>query len=73
MGGVKIITTSHELAKELLNKPNDFLTATLNNKEYAVECYQRKATHANLDDGIVHLTLKLCPNEVGNIVRRGVL
>lgn len=61
------VITSHALAKELLNKPDGFLTATHGEKEFVIESYQRKATHANIDDYVIHWTLNL--HESGNISR----
>ena len=63
------ISTSHALARELLNKPDGFLTATLGDREYIIEGYSRKATHANIDDGITYLTLNLRDGGHGNIKR----
>lgn len=63
------ISTSHELARELLNKSDDFITATLGDREYVIETYKRKATHANIDDGITHWTLVLRDGGQGNIKR----
>lgn len=63
------IGTSHALARELLNKPDNFLTATLGDREYIIEDYQRKATHANMDDGVTHWTLNLRDGGRGNIKR----
>lgn len=63
------ISTSHMLARELLNKPDNFLTATIGDREYIIESYQRKATHANMDDGVTHWTLNLRDGGQGNIKR----
>lgn len=60
---------SHLLARELLSKPDDFITATIGDKEYIVESYQRRKTHANIDDGIYHWTLNLRDGGQGNIKR----
>lgn len=60
---------SHLLARELLSKPDDFITATIGDKEYIIESYQRKQTHANIDDGIYHWTLNLRDGGQGNIKR----
>lgn len=57
------------LAKELLSKPNGFLTATYGNKELIIENYKRKATHANIDDYVTHWTLNLRDGGNGNIKR----
>ena len=51
--------TSHALARELLNKPDGFITATHGNGEYIIESYQRVATHANKDDTCMYWTLNL--------------
>lgn len=63
------ICTSHALARELLSKPDNFLTATLDGREYVIEDYKRTATHANMDDGVVHYTLNLRDGGQGNIKR----
>ena len=47
------------LAKELLSKPDGFITATFGEEEYIIENYQRKSTHANLDDISMYWTLNL--------------
>lgn len=62
------INTSHSLAHELHNKPDDFITATIGEKEYVIENVKRVPTHVNVDDGVTHLTLQLkeCG---GNIIR----
>lgn len=57
------------LAKELLSKPDGFITATFGEEEYVIGSYQRKATHANLDDGVMYWTLNLHDGEKGNIKR----
>ena len=38
------------------------------NKEYVIGNTKRVATHANIDDGVTHLTLQLRECE-GNIIR----
>jgi len=55
------------LAKELLNRPNDFITVTYNNEEYVISSIQRVATHANDDDTVTHLTLNLRYGGNGNL------
>lgn len=57
------------LARELLIKPDDFITATIGDREYIIESYQRKSTHANIDDGVMHWTLNLRDCEQGNVKR----
>ena len=63
------ICTSHALARELLNKPDGFLTATLGDREYVISDYKRIATHANTDVGVTHWTLNLRVGGRGNIKR----
>lgn len=63
------IVTSHSLARELLNKPDTFLTATDGEYEYVIENFTRIHTHANFDDEVTHLMLQLRKTEGGNIVR----
>lgn len=63
------VSTSHALAKELLSKPDGFITATHDNQELVIESYQRKATHANIDDSVTHWTLNLRDGGKGNIKR----
>ena len=50
------------------NRPDDFVTATIGEKEYVIEKIKRVATHANIDDNVTHLTLQLRECE-GNIIR----
>lgn len=61
------------LARELLSKPDDFITATYEDengeKEFVIETYKRKATHANADDGVIHWTLVLHDGGQGNLKR----
>ena len=63
------ISTSHELAKELLNKPDSFITAIIGEKEYVIENIKRIATHANVDDSVTHWVLNLRDGGDGNIKR----
>lgn len=65
----EIISTSHALAKELLNKPDGFITATLGDEEYVISSAQRVATHANIDDSVTHWTLNLRDGGKGNLKR----
>lgn len=57
------------LAKELLNKPDDFITATLGEEEYVISSIQRKTTCANVDDSVTHWTLNLRDGGKGNLKR----
>ena len=62
------LNTSHKVAKELLSKPDNFLTVTVNNREYSIKTIKNMRTHANIDDGVMHKTL-VCDELTGNIVR----
>ena len=62
------ITKSHDLADELKNKPNGFITATFGEKEYVIKNYQKVKSCANSDDSTTHWTLQLKECE-GNIIR----
>lgn len=66
---LEIISTSHALAKELLSKPDSFITATLGEKEYVISNIQRVPTHANIDDSVTHWTLNLRNGGNGNLKR----
>ena len=60
--------TSHALARDLLSKPDGFITAMHKEKEFVIGNTKRVATHANTDDSVMHWTLKLKECE-GNIIR----
>lgn len=62
------ITTTHQLGKELLSKQDDYITITIGDREYSIDHIKRIRTHANKDDGVMHLTL-VCDELYGNIVR----
>ena len=57
------------LARELLSKPDGFITATYGDEEFIIENFSRVATHANIDDSIMHWTLNLRDGGSGNIKR----
>ncbi|MBD5487303.1 MAG: hypothetical protein HDR13_00690 [Lachnospiraceae bacterium] len=57
------------MARELLNKPDGFITATLGEEEYVISNTQRVATHANIDDSVTHWTLNLRDGGNGNLKR----
>lgn len=57
------------LAKELLSKPDGFITATYGGEELIIENFSRIATHANIDDSVTHWTLNLRDGGSGNIKR----
>lgn len=57
------------MARELLSKPDGFITATLGEREYVINDTKRIATHANIDDKITHWTLNLRDGGNGNIKR----
>lgn len=61
--------TTHQLAKELLNKPDGFLTATNGEEEYVINSIRRIPTHANIDDTVTYWTLNLQNGGEGNIKR----
>lgn len=63
------ISTSHMLARELLSKPDGFITATYGNEELVIEDFSRISTHANIDDSVMHWTLNLRDGGKGNIKR----
>lgn len=62
------IYRSYQLANELKDKSDDFITASVGEKEYVIQSVRRVPTHANIDDGVTHLTLQLKECE-GNIIR----
>lgn len=64
ISGIKM--TTHGLAKELLSKPDDFLTVTVNDKECGIECIKTIKNHANIDDGVTHKTI-VCHEMSGNL------
>lgn len=59
--------TSHALARELLNKPDGFITAMSGNGEFVISNIQKVATHANIDDTITYWTLNLVESKGGNV------
>lgn len=63
------ISTSHELAKELLNRPDGFITITIGEREYMISKLKRKSTHANADDMSTYWTLCVDDECYGNIKR----
>ena len=68
-GEITSISTSHALARELLSKPDGFITASFGELEYMIESFQRVKTHANIDDYVTHWTLNLKDGGGGNIKR----
>ena len=50
-------TTTHDLAQELLSKEDNFITVTIDNREYYIRTVKQKRTHANLDDSVMHTVL----------------
>lgn len=57
------------LARELLSKPDGFITVTYGDDELVIENFSRVATHANIDDSVMHWTLNLRDGGQGNIKR----
>lgn len=51
--------TSHELAKELLSRPDGYITATHEDREYSISSYKKVVTEANYDDKMNYWTLNL--------------
>lgn len=49
--------TSHDLARELLDKEDSYITITIGEKEYVISDVKRVKTHANADDTTIYLTL----------------
>lgn len=60
------IRTTHELAQELLSKPNNFVTVLLEDREYSIESIKTVRTHANIDDEIAHKAI-VCNKMSGNL------
>ena len=56
------------MARELLSKPDGFITAMHGEDEYVIGNTKRVATHANMDDSVMHWALQLKDCK-GNIVR----
>ena len=54
--------STHSFAKELLNKPDSFLTVTANNREYIIDSIKRKSNCANSDDWYGYYTI-ICKEE----------
>ena len=50
------IYSSLTLARELLDRPDEFITMNFGEKEYGISNIKRVATHANVDDTVTHLT-----------------
>lgn len=57
------ISTSHMLARELLNKPDGFIVVNFNDKEYIIENIKRNSTCANNDDSFLYWTLNICDDK----------
>ena len=60
--------TCYGLANELKSKPDDFLTVTVEDREYIIRGTKKVKNHANVDDSTMHTTL-LCDENSGNIIR----
>ena len=56
------------MARELISKPDNYVTVTIGNREYGIETIKTVATHANCDDSVTHKTL-MCNELSGNVVR----
>ena len=62
------IFTTRQLIRELSDKPDDYITVTVGDREYSISHTKMIKTHANIDDGVMHRTL-VCDEMSGNIVR----
>lgn len=62
------IFTTRQLVRELSDKPDDYITVTVGDREYSISHTKMIKTHANVDDGVMHRTL-VCDEMSGNIVR----
>lgn len=63
------LTKGHDVVRKLLSRKDNFITVTVNGKEYVIRRIVNVKTHANSDDNVMHLTLECDNEEVGNIVR----
>ena len=61
--------TSHSLARKLLSEPDGFITISTEDGEYIIGDIKRKSSHANIDDSVMHWTLKGEYKVEGNIIR----
>ena len=65
------VITTHSLARQWLNNPDGYLTATLRDEkgeeEYTIHSYQQVHTCANEDDTSFYWTLNLGKPVCGNI------
>lgn len=57
------------LARELLNKPDGFITANYMDGEYIIEDIKRTSSHANIDDSVMGWILNLRDGGNGNLKR----
>ena len=64
-----MISTTHMLARELLSKPDGFLLAKLEDKEYVIDNLRRTITCANIDDSVCHWVINLRDGGDGYIKR----
>lgn len=64
---VGVITTSHQLARELLSKPDGFVTMAVDGKEYLIGSLKRKSTLANYDDSSLYWVLNGEYESKGNL------
>lgn len=58
----------HNLGRELLSRPDDFITVTIGDREYSIVGIKTVKTHANIDDSTVHKTL-YCEELNGCVLR----
>lgn len=51
--------TSHQLARELLSRPDGFIVANDGEKEYVIDNFERRKSDANLDDSVCYWSLNI--------------
>ncbi len=66
---MSLCLTSHSLARELLSKPDGFITAKNESGEYIITSIRKVSTHANIDDTCMYWELELIKDKGGNIKR----
>lgn len=57
------------MAKELLSKPDGFITMSIEEGEYVIDTIKKKVSHANIDDSVPYWTLNVENKKEGNIIR----
>jgi hypothetical protein len=57
------------LAKELLSRPDDFISVLVGEEEYVIDGIKKIFTHVNIDDDTSHLTIQTRKSNGGSILR----